>query len=446
MSPIVVEIFFVLILIIANGIFSGSEIAVVSARKARLEQMANQGNPEAKVALKLANSPNDFFSVVQIGITLIGVLNGAVGGATLAQRLKPVFDGIPLFKPYSEEISLAIVVSIISYLSLVIGELMPKRVALNNPEKVACLVAKPMRWLSQTTAPLVSLLSVSTGVLLKLLGIREAEEQTITEQDIKDLIRQATKFGTLEESEQQMIERVFRLGARRIQTLMTPAFDITWLDIDASIEEQELKIQESNHSRFPVAKENLDKCLGILRGSHFLSARLGGKEIKLESMLQPPLYVPENMPALRVLEQFKRTGIHMALIVNEFGNIEGLVTLNDLLEAIVGDITAKEDLEEPRIVRRADNSFFVDGLLPTDELKELLNKESLPEEETNSFSTLGGFVITFLKYIPKAGDYFEWGGLRFEVADMDGTRVDKVLITPARKQDASLKKQKNQKK
>lgn len=430
MSAIATEIFFVLVLIIANGIFSGSEIAVVSSRKVRLEQMASRGNSKARAALRLVNSPNDFFSTVQIGITLIGILSGAVGGATLAQRIKPTLDTIPLLRPYNEGISVVIVVTIITYLSLVVGELAPKRVALSNPEKIACTVAKPMRSLSFITAPFVRILSVYTDALLNILGVRATEEQAMTEEEIKVLIEQATESGTFEESEQEMLERVFRFGDRRIKTLMTPKFDITWLDINTPLEELEHLVRESNHSRFPVARENLNNCLGILRGKNFLSARLSGQEVNLETILQPPLHVPENMTALKVLEEFKRTGIHMALITDEYGNIEGLVTLNDLMEAIVGDITAREDLEQPMVVRREDGSLLVDGLLPTDELKDLLDKESLAEEETGNYHTLAGFVITFLKYIPKAGDRFEWDGLRFEVVDMDGTRVDKVLITP----------------
>ncbi|MGF1674243.1 MAG: hemolysin family protein [Rivularia sp. (in: cyanobacteria)] len=438
MSAIATEVFLVLILIIANGIFSGSEIAVISARKVRLEQMANRGNSKAQAALKLANSPNDFFSTVQIGITLIGILSGAVGGATLAQRLKSVFDTIPALKPYSEGISVVIVVTIITYLSLVIGELMPKRVALNSPEKIVCTIAKPMRSLSLIVAPLVRILTFSTDTLLNILGIDASEEQAITEEEIKILIQQATESGTFEESEQEMVERVFRLGDRRIKTLMTPKLDITWLDIDAPLEELEILVRESNHSRFPVAKENLDNCLGILRGNRFLSKRLTGEEINLETMIQPPLFVPENMSGLKILEEFKRTGIHMALITDEYGNIEGLLTLNDILEAVIGDITAKEDLEEPMIVRREDGSLLVDGLLSTDELKDLLGKKSLAQEETGIYYTLGGFIITFLKRIPKAGEYFEWGGFRFEVMDMDGKRVDKVLITSIQMENTSL--------
>jgi putative hemolysin len=428
MSTIAIEIFFIVLLIVANGLFSGSEMAVVSARKARLEQMANRGDAQAKAALKLANSPNDFLSTVQIGITLIGILSGALGQATLSERLQPLLNLIPFIKPYSEGISVAIVVSIITYLSLIIGELIPKRIALNNPEKIACFVAKPMRLLSQITAPIVHLLNVSSDGLLKLLSIQTEGESTVTEEEIKVLIEQATQSGTFEESEQEIVERVFRLGDRPIKAFMTPRFEITWLSLNAPPEETQRRIIESPYSRFPVGEESLDKCLGIIRGSTFLSARLSGDEINLEMMLESPLYIPENTAALRVLEEFKTSGTHMALITDEYGDIEGLVTLTDLMEAIVGGISSLEDLEEPMIVQREDGSWLLDGLLSIDEVKDLLDKEYFPEEETGNYHTLGGLVISFLRHIPKSGEHFEWEGLRFEVVDMDGTRVDKVLV------------------
>jgi putative hemolysin len=429
MTAITTEILFILLLLFVNGLFSGSEIAVVSARKVRLEQMASRGNLKARAALRLANSPNQFLSTIQIGITLIGILSGAIGQATLAQRLKILFDFIPFLQPYSEEISVVIVVTIITYLSLLIGELIPKRIALNNPEKIACSVAKPMRMLSVLTAPLVRLLSFSTDCVLKLLGIQTQEEAPLTEEEIKVLIEQATQSGTFEESEQEIVERVFRLGDRPIKAFMSPRFEIVWLNINAPAEATQRRIVESPHSRFPVGEESLDKCLGIVRGSSFLSACLTEREeISLEAMLEPPLYIPENTPALRVLEEFKVTGIHMALITDEYGDIEGLVTLTDLMEAIVGVISSSEDIEEPMIIQREDGSWLLDGLLSTDEVKNLFDKELLPEEDTGNYHTLGGLVITFLRHIPKSGEYFQWEGLRFEVVDMDGTRVDKVLV------------------
>jgi putative hemolysin len=428
MSGIAWEILLVLLLIIVNGIFSGSEIAVVSARKVRLEQMVSQGNKKARIALKLAKFPNDFLSTVQIGITLIGILSGAIGGATIAQRLQPFFDNIPFLKAYGEGISVGIVVTLITYLSLVIGELMPKRIALNNPEKTACIVAEPMEMLSWTTAPLVHLLSSSTDWLLNLFNIQANQEPPITEEEIKVLIEQATQSGMFEESEQEMVERIFRLGDRPIKALMTPRVDIIWVNVKTNPDEIQQQIIDSPYSRFPVGINSLDNCIGILHGSDFLSARLAGREINLPEMVQPPLYVPENTPALKVLEQVKLSGIPMALITDEYGGLEGLVTLNDLMEAIVGEIISVDDHHQPMVVQREDGSWLLDGLLSIDELKDLLEKENLPKEETRYYHTLGGFIVTYLGHIPQAGDYFEWEGLRFEVMDMDGTRVDKVLV------------------
>jgi putative hemolysin len=429
MSSIALEILAILLLIIANGIFSGSEIAVVSARKVRLEQLASRGNRRARIALKLANAPNDFLSTVQIGITLIGILSGAVGGATLAQRLLPVFQGIPILQPYSEGISVAIVVTIITYLSLVIGELVPKRIALNDPERMSCAVARPMRLLSRLTAPVVHVLGISTDALLRLLGIRASNEPEITEDEIKVLIRQGAESGVFEEAEHEMVQRIFRLGDRPIKAMMTPRTEIVWLDIESPLEENLQEVIDSNHSRFPVGRDTLDNCIGIIRGSHLLSARLAEPTVDLEAILQSPLYVAESARALGVIEQFKQTGIHIALVTDEYGGIEGLVTLNDLMEAIVGDLPSVEDQEEPLIVRREDGSWLLDGSLDINELKDLVKKESLPDETTGSFHTLGGFIMHNLEHVPQSGEHFEWSGLRFEVVDMDGTRVDKVLLT-----------------
>lgn len=430
MSSISVEILLILLLIIANGIFSGSEIAVVSARKVRLEQLADRGKRKARVALKLANAPNDFLSTVQIGITLIGILSGAVGGATLAQRLKPVFDGIPALQPYSEGISVAIVVTIITYLSLVIGELVPKRIALNDPEQIACTVAQPMRFLSRLTAPIVYILGVSTDALLKLLGIRASDEPDITEEEIRVLIRQGAESGMFEEAEQAMVERVFRLGDRPIKAIMTPRTEIDWLDTESSLEKNLQQVMGSNHSRFPVGQGSLDNCIGVVRGSSLLTAQLSGQSVNLEAMIQAPVYVTESARALNVIEQFKQTGVHIALVTDEYGGIDGLVTLNDLMEAIVGDLPSLEDQDDPLIVQREDGSWLVDGSLDINDLKDLVEKKSLPDETTGSFHTLGGFVMHFLEHIPRSGEHFEWGGLRFEVVDMDGIRVDKILVTP----------------
>ncbi len=424
------EILFILVLIVANGIFSGSEIAVVSARKVRLQQLAEKGNRRARVALRLAESPNDFLSTVQIGITLIGILSGAVGGATLAQRLKPVFDGLPALQPYSQELSVTLVVAWITYLSLVIGELVPKRIALTNPEQIACSIAPFMRSLSRLSAPVVKLLGASTDALLKFLNVAASDEPDITEEEIKALIRQGADSGVFEESEHDMVQRVLRLGDRSIKTIMTPRTEICWLDLEESLEENLMEVKESTHSRFPVGQGSLDACVGIVRVRSLLTAQLGSEPIELERLCQPPIYVAESTRALNVLEQFKRTGIHIALVTDEFGGVEGIVTLNDLMEGIVGDLSSVEDEEDPPFLTREDGTWLVDGSLGIHEFDDLIGTDLLGCDDQVPYHTLAGFVIHVLERIPKAADHFEWKGYRFEVMDMDSKRVDKILVTP----------------
>lgn len=431
MSPIIFfEVLFVLLLIIANGVFAMSEIAIVSARKVRLQQWANEGNASARVALELANAPNRFLPTVQIGITLIGILAGAFGGATIAELLAGVAGQVPWLAPYREAIGLGIVVVLITYLSLIVGELVPKRVALNNPERIAMAVAIPMRTLSAIAAPVVHLLSTSTEVVLRVLGIKPSAELQVTEEEIKVLIEQGTEAGMFEAAEQDMVQRVFRLGDRRVSGLMTPRLEIAWLDLDDSLEENQQTMTTSVHSRFPVCQGSLDNVLGIAQVKDLLVRNLTNRPLDLTASLQTPLFVPEGMLALKVLELFKQSGTHTALVVDEYGVIQGLVTLNDLLEAIVGDIPSVDELAEPQAVQREDGSWLLDGMLPVEEFFELFEIEELPEEQQGNYQTLGGFVITHLGRIPAATDHFERSGLRFEVMDMDGNRVDKVLVMP----------------
>jgi putative hemolysin len=441
-SGLLIEGLLILVLIIANGIFSGSEIAVVSARKVRLEQQAERGNRKAGAALKLANAPNDFLSTVQIGITLIGILSGAVGGATIAQRLEPLLATVPWIGRSAQGVSVTLVVGVITYLSLVIGELLPKRIALNDPEAIACAVAGPMRALSRFSAPVVRLLGSSTETLLRLMGIRDSGEPNLTEDEIKALIRQGAEAGVFEQAEHSMVQRVFRLGDRPIRAFMTSRTEINWLDAEASPLEQLETVIGSNHSRLPVGRGSLDACEGVLRTSQFLVAeRLSrtGREpsepphspqpVALEQLLQPPLYVAETMRALAVIERFRESGSHIALVTDEFGGIEGLVTVTDLMEAIVGDLPSAEDEEDPSVVQREDGSWLVDGLLEFEAFKELVGRTSLPGEGSGDFHTLGGFTMHHLGHIPRSGELFNIDGLRLEILDMDGNRVDKVLVT-----------------
>ncbi|NUN65920.1 HlyC/CorC family transporter [Pseudanabaena biceps] len=428
MSSLAFEALLIILLIIANGVFSMSELAILSARKVRLEQWAREGNVRAKASLRLISSPNNFLSTVQIGITSIGILSGALGGATVAKTLKTLLDKVAFVQPYSETVSFVIVVGIITYLSLVVGELVPKRLAMSNAEQIACAVAPPMRFLSIVGKPLVYLLSISTEALLSVMGIQAGEEVQVTEEEIKVMIAQGAESGMFEEAEQDMVERVFRLGDRPIKALMTPRTEIDWLDIDAPFDETQREVLESGHSRFPVARENLDDCLGIVDIREFLNASLRGQPIDLLKVSSPPLYVAETASALSVLEQFKQSGDRVAMVTDEYGGVEGLVTLTDLLEAIVGDLPSSDRQGDPDAMQREDGSWLIDGMISSDRLKELLEVEELPYEEERNYHTLGGLMMTYLRHIPTVGEHFAWKHIRFEVVDMDGNRVDKVLI------------------
>ncbi|MBE9205125.1 HlyC/CorC family transporter [Nostoc sp. LEGE 06077] len=439
MSSITSEILIILVLIIANGIFSMSEMAIVSARKVRLQQLANQGDPKARAALKLAESPNNFLSTVQVGISLIGILTGAFGGATIASRLAVYVKLIPVLAPYSEPVSFGIVVLIITYLSLIIGELVPKRLALNNPEKIAAFVAIPMRALAALASPAVHLLSASTELVLRILGITPSDEPQVTEEEIKILIEQGTEAGTFEEAEQDIVERVFRLGDRPVSSFMTPRPDIIWLDLEDTAEENRQKMTENGYSRYPVCQGGLDNVLGIIPVTDLLARSFRGESLDLTVGLRQPVFVPESTRGLKVLELFKQTITHMAIVVDEYGVIQGLVTLNDIMSEIVGDVPAGPGEDEPQAVQREDGSWLLDGMLPVDQFFELFEMEEWESDERGSYQTLGGFVITHLGRIPSAADHFEWEGMRVEVMDMDGNRVDKVLVVPMGSQTQAKK-------
>ncbi|BAB76915.1 hemolysin family protein [Anabaena sp. FACHB-709] len=440
MSSITVEILIILVLIVANGIFSMSEMAIVSARKVRLQQLANQGDPKAKAALKLAESPNNFLSTVQIGISLIGILTGAFGGATIASRLAVYVRLVPFLTPYSEPVSFGIVVLIITYLSLIIGELVPKRLALNSPERIAAIVAIPMRALATLASPAVHLLSASTDMVLRIMGITPSLEPQVTEEEIKILIEQGTEAGTFEEAEQDMVERVFRLGDRPVSSFMTPRPDIVWLDLEDTTEENRQKMSENGYSRYPVCQGGLDNVLGIIPVTDLLARSLRGDSLDLTVGLRQPVFVPESTRGLKVLELFKQTITHMALVVDEYGVIQGLVTLNDIMSEIVGDVPSADGEEDPQAVQREDGSWLLDGMLAVEEFFELFGLEEWDFEERGSYQTLGGFVITHLGRIPAAADHFEWQGMRIEVMDMDGNRVDKVLVVPTKNKVADTQK------
>jgi len=433
MSNLLVQVLIVLLLIIANGLFALSEAAVVASRKARLQQRAQEGDSDAQIALALAENPGRFLSTVQIGITLIGIFAGAFGGATLAEGVARYLAPIPVIGVYAYTISLTLVVLVITYLSLIVGELAPKRVALQNPERIAMMMAKPMGRLAVLTSPLVTFLSWSTDLLLRILGIEATSEPSVTEEEIKVMIEQGAESGVFAVAEQDMVERIFRFGDRTVSSLMTRRPDIVWLDLEDPIERNLQILTNRAYSRLPVCQGSLDHVLGVVNAKDLLIQSVEGKAFDIIAALQPPVFVPETLPALKLLETLRKARTHIVLVIDEHGGIEGIVTLNDILGSLVGDLPAVDESDEPYAVRREDGSWFLDGLLPIDDFKALLNVDYLPDEETGNFQTLSGFVMMQMGRVPTVGEHFDAINLRFEVADMDGYRIDKVLVAQKEK-------------
>nr|MBN1228365.1 HlyC/CorC family transporter [Anaerolineae bacterium] len=432
MSKVALEIVLIVLMVLANGVFAMSEMAVVSARSARLQRLAEAGNAGARAALELIESPNRFLSTVQIGITLIGILAGAFGGATIAQELAISLSEVPLIGPYSEAIGVAIVVLGTTYLSLVIGELAPKRLALNNAEGIASRIARPMQVLAKLAAPAVRLLTISTEAVVRLVGAKPSPEPPITEEEINILMEQGARTGVFEPVEHDIVERVLDLDQRRVGSVMTPYIEIDWLDIDAPQETNWHKLASSGRSYFPVCKGSLDRPVGVVSVKSIWTAMFKGQDTDLQSLMQPALYVPENAFVLSLLQTLRESGQYMVLVLGEHGGIEGLVTLKDIMEAIVGGFPSPEDRSaESEMVQRPDGSWLVDGLLALDEFEMKFDLEDkLRSECKGEYLTVGGFVMACLGRIPSETDGFERQGYRFEVVDMDEHRVDKVLVTP----------------
>lgn len=424
-----VELIIVVVLILFNGALALSEMALVSARKIRLQQRAAGGDAGAALALKLGDDPTRFLSTVQIGITLVGILAGAFGGATLADNVARQLRAAGLSEGAAGAASVALVVLLITYLSLIVGELVPKRLALQNPERLATRVARPMQVLSTVASPAVAVLSVSTNLVLRILGVRPVEDSPVTEEEVKLLIQQSTEAGVFEAAEQEMVNSIFRLGDRSVSDLMTPRTLMSWIDIDDPPEAGLAEMHESPHSLFPVCQGGIDNVIGVVAVKDVWAQSSQGQPLDLRAIMRPPVFVPENMAALRALERFRQTGTYLVLVVDEYGGTAGLVTVTDVLEAIVGDLPSAEDVSEPAVVQREDGSWLLDGMLPVDQTKEVLGLGALPNEE--EYQTLAGFVLHQLGRIPHVADHFTWDGLRFEVVDMDGNRVDRVLVAPA---------------
>lgn len=422
------DIALLLFLILLNGILAMSEIAVVSSRKARLQKLADDDSPGAQSALALSNEPSTFLSTIQVGITTVGILSGAIGETALADPLTVWLGSFSLIEPYARGVALTVVVIGLTYFSVVVGELVPKQLGLLAPEKVASMIAPPMNMLARMTKPLVWLLSASSSSLLRLMGAARKEEPPVTDEEIKVLMEQGSEAGVFHESEQAIVSNVLRLDDQRIGAIMTHRTDIYLLDLAEPEEEIRKRIADSPYTRLVVCRDGLDHIVGILRTADLLKDALAGKPLEIEHSLRPPLYVPEGVSTTHLLENFRNSRQQCALIVDEYGELQGLVTLTDVLTAIVGELPSSDIPEEQDILARADGSLLIDGSVTIERFKSALEiEEDLPGEEENAFNTLGGFAMYVLGRIPLVTDRFEAAGYRFEIMDMDKNRVDKVL-------------------
>ncbi|KUL33149.1 hemolysin family protein [Chlorobium limicola] len=430
------EIFFLLFLIILNGLFAMSEIALITAKRSRLQKLAADGDKAADVALKLGQEPTRFLSTIQIGITSIGILNGIVGENALAEPFSLWLRSLGMESEISRIFSTALIVVSITYVTIVIGELVPKRLGQFNPEGIARLVSRPMLALGMLTRPFVRLLSFSTDTILRLMGKNPQASTSVTEEEIHAMLEEGSEAGIIEQQEHEMVRNVFRLDDRQLGTLMVPRADIVFLDVALPLEENIDRVTGSEHSRFPVCQGGLQSLLGVVNAKQLLAQTLKGGLTDFAAQLQPCVYVPETLTGMELLEHFRLSGTQMVFVVDEYGEIQGLVTMQDLLEAVTGEFVPR-NLEDSWAVQREDGSWLLDGMIPVPELKDSLDLKSVPEEDKGLYHTLSGLLMWLLGRMPVTGDVTEWEGWRLEVIDLDGKRIDKVLASPLNGQSAS---------
>jgi len=419
----------ILLLIVVNGAFALSEMAVVSSRQAKLQTLAGEGHPSSVAALRLHNEPSTFLSTIQVGMTTIAILNGAIGATALARPLAEWLHSYGLLAPYSDGIALAIVVGAITYLSVVIGELAPKRLALLRPERIATVVARPMTWLSRAAQPLVSLLVASSSGLLRLLRVTPAAEPPVTDEEIEVLMEQGAEAGVFHVSERAIVSNVLRLDEQRVGAIMTPRKDIYYIDLDDPVEETKRKMIDAPHSRVVVCAGGLEHTLGVLHTVEYLRRSIKGQAPALAEDLPPPLYVPDSVSATQLMESLREARSHVALVVDEYGELQGLVTVDDLFTAIVGELPSRESTVPPDIVQRDDGSWLIDGMVSVERFKDLFDLPELPDEGKGLYNTVGGFVTMRLRRVPAKADRFTFAGLRIEVVDMEGRRVSELLVS-----------------
>ncbi|RJG06004.1 HlyC/CorC family transporter [Noviherbaspirillum cavernae] len=424
-----VDILIILGLILINGIFAMSEIAVVSAKRIRLQKLSENGSRGAKAAIELAESPSRFLSTIQVGITVIGIFNGAFGEASLVAKLAPQMETLPVIGDYAREVALAVVVLGITFASLIFGELVPKRIAMQYPESIASLIAAPMQWLSRMMGPFVRILTYATDFVLKLLGLESKKEDTVTEDDITGLLREGTDAGLFEKTEHDIVSRALRLDDQPVVALMTPRMDVHFINLDDPLDVNLLKIADSSYNRFPVYAGDVSHVIGVVHAGSLFEQMIRGQQVNIASAIRPPLFVPETISAMQLLETLKKNRAELALIIDEYGEIEGIVTLSDVLGALVGDVAVIDEHHEEDAVQREDGSWLIDAGISLDRFRELLDTNvRFPEEATGSYHTLAGFVMATLGHIPVVAEYFEWEGYRIEVVDMDRNRIDRLLI------------------
>jgi putative hemolysin len=419
------EIIIILFLIILNGIFSMTETALVSSKKARLEDAAKRGSVNARIALELSRSPEEFLSTVQVGITLIGIISGVYGGVALTEDVIPYVAMVPFLNHYATEVSYFLVVGIITYLSLVIGELVPKTIALNNPEKMAIFIAPFIQILTKITFPVVRLLSISTKAFIKIFRIKENPNPPVTEEELKLLIDQGSVYGSIEKKEGELIKRIFKFGDRKASSIMTQRHDIVWIDISKSPEEIKEFIYTNEHSVYPVCNKELDNILGVINALDFL--KNPDTASSLIELLKEPIFIPYGYSSIKLIERLKESKFYTAIVIDEYGAVRGLIKLRDIIENIIGELPEKGEIAEPQIIKRADNSFLVDGDTLLDDLADIIYIDA--EEKGNGFLTIAGYFIHQLKKLPATGDKITAKNFSLEIVDMDGNRIDKILLT-----------------
>lgn len=423
------DILLLLLLILLNGLFAMSEISLVTAKRSRLARLADDGNRNARAALRLADEPTRLLSTVQIGITSIGILSGIVGEAALAQPLSHWLQHLGLSPSHSGIGATVLVVVVVTYVSIVIGELVPKRVGQLNPERIALVMAQPMRLLATAARPFVQLLSASTGLLLRVLGLRDEHSANVTEEEIHAMLAEGSDAGVIEASEHQMVRNVFRLDERRLGSLMVPRADIIALDAALPLADNLARLASSSHSRMPLCRNGFEEVLGIVSAKQLLLQSVRGEALTLERQLEPAIFVPESLTGMELLQQVRLSNAHMVLVVDEYGEVQGLITQQDLLEAVTGEFQA-DNGDDPSCFLREDGSWLLDGLLPAVELRDCLGLRSLPDEREGRYQTLAGMMLWLLGRLPETGDSADWQGWRLEVVDLDGKRIDKVLASP----------------